>query len=86
MVDLPRASSQDDGSTVVSTIWIFVALSILFVTARLFTRARIVQSLGLDDWLISLSLVSVCYEINLLTHRSIKKTPASQLLVLTNGI
>ena len=62
MVDLPKASAQDDGRTIVSTIWIFVAVSILFVSARLFTRARIVQSLGLDDWLISLSLVSVSYK------------------------
>ena len=37
---------------------IFITLVILVVGLRFYTRLRITRSLGLDDWVIALSLVS----------------------------
>jgi hypothetical protein len=38
-------------------IWTFVAISSLFVAARLYTRLRIVNKIGLDDYITAISLV-----------------------------
>lgn len=38
-------------------IWTFVAVSTVFTAARLYTRLKIVNKIGLDDYLMAFSLV-----------------------------
>jgi hypothetical protein len=38
-------------------IWAFVAVSTIFMVARLYTRLKIVNKIGLDDYLMAFSLV-----------------------------
>ncbi|KAL1967283.1 hypothetical protein VTN77DRAFT_3329 [Rasamsonia byssochlamydoides] len=50
-------NDDDRGSAILAIMWTFVALSTLFVAARLYTRFRILSTIGVDDYLIALSLV-----------------------------
>jgi len=43
-------------------MWTFVGLSTVFVTARLYTRMRILRTIGLDDYIIAFSLVSFFFK------------------------
>lgn len=40
-----------------TVVWTLTALSTLFIAARLYTRLRIVNTIGLDDYIMSASLV-----------------------------
>ncbi|EED14894.1 conserved hypothetical protein [Talaromyces stipitatus ATCC 10500] len=51
-------------------IWAFVAVSSLFMAARLYTRLKIVNTSGLDDYLMAFSLVC-CYLFAILVTISI---------------
>ncbi|OJJ50176.1 hypothetical protein ASPZODRAFT_13265 [Penicilliopsis zonata CBS 506.65] len=49
--------SQDKGPTILSIIWVLTAISSVFVLARLFVRIYVLQKTGLDDILISASMI-----------------------------
>lgn len=41
----------------VAVMWTFIALSTAFVGARLFTRLQLLNTIGLDDYIMAFSLV-----------------------------
>jgi hypothetical protein len=49
--------TQDRGTAILVAMWTTTSIATIFVAARLYTRTKIVRSLGLDDYLISLSIV-----------------------------
>jgi hypothetical protein len=49
--------SQHRGLAVVAIMWTLVGISSLFIAARLFTRWKIVNKIGLDDAIMTCSLV-----------------------------
>jgi hypothetical protein len=49
--------SQDRGLAVVAIMWTLVGISSLFIAARLFTRWKILNKIGLDDAIMTCSLV-----------------------------
>jgi hypothetical protein len=58
--DLLKAKDMADEVSVGATqgiIWAFVGVSTIFTVARLYTRLKIVNKIGLDDYLMAFSLV-----------------------------
>lgn len=51
-------SGVDNGSTIVAIVGSLTAISAVFVGARLFVRIKLLQNLGLDDYLISIAMVN----------------------------
>lgn len=49
---------QDKGPTVLAVCITLTAVATVFVAARLYVRGRILSRVGLDDWLIVLSMAS----------------------------
>jgi hypothetical protein len=47
------------GPIIIATMWAETGITLLFVCLRLYTRIRINHTVGWDDYLISLSSVSV---------------------------
>jgi len=60
---LPDNAHQNKGPAVLATCITLTALSTLFVAARLYVRIRILSRVGLDDWLIVISLVDRSHSI-----------------------
>ncbi|KUL81321.1 hypothetical protein ZTR_10126 [Talaromyces verruculosus] len=54
---MAQDSTQDRGTVILVAMWTTTSIATIFVAARLYTRAKIVRSLGLDDYLISLSIL-----------------------------
>lgn len=52
-------NSQDKGPTILALQWTLTVLATIFVAARIFVRTTLVKRMGLDDYLIILSLVSI---------------------------
>jgi multisubunit Na+/H+ antiporter MnhF subunit len=50
---------QDKGPTILTVMWTTTSIAILFVIARLYIRYRIVKNPGLDDILITVSMVNI---------------------------
>ncbi|KAH8704232.1 hypothetical protein BGW36DRAFT_99434 [Talaromyces proteolyticus] len=48
---------QASGPAIVAVIWTFVSISSILVAARLYTRLRIVNKIGLDDYIMAFSLI-----------------------------
>lgn len=48
---------NDRAQAPVAVMWTFIALSTIFVSARLFTRLQLLNTIGLDDYIMALSLV-----------------------------
>lgn len=53
---------QNKGPTLVASVWACNALSIIFVSCRVFTRVKLTDGPGIDDAVILLSLVR--YSLN----------------------
>lgn len=53
----PEYVSQTKGPRILGTFWAFFSLSILIVSARLYVRARMLRSIGSDDYIIIASMV-----------------------------
>jgi hypothetical protein len=53
----PELHHQDKGPTILAVACTLTTLSTFFVGARLYVRGKILHRIGLDDWLIILSLV-----------------------------
>ena len=45
------------GPTILIAMWTTTSIATLFVIARLYTRIKILRSLGLDDYLMACSMV-----------------------------
>ncbi|QKX64296.1 uncharacterized protein TRUGW13939_11470 [Talaromyces rugulosus] len=54
------AHGHASAAACMAVIWTLTALSTLFIAARLYTRLRIVNTIGLDDYIMSASLIC-CY-------------------------
>jgi hypothetical protein len=54
----PATAAESNTETLLSVMGTFTFLALLFVTLRLYARMRLVKSVGLDDWLISIAMVS----------------------------
>uniref|UniRef100_A0A093VHN4 Rhodopsin domain-containing protein n=1 Tax=Talaromyces marneffei PM1 TaxID=1077442 RepID=A0A093VHN4_TALMA len=54
---MAQDSTQDRGTVILVAMWTTTSIATIFVAARLYTRAKIVRSLGLDDYLISMSIL-----------------------------
>lgn len=57
--DMDYAGTDDLGPAVLSVAWVFAGISILIVAARFYVRIWIVRKLGIDDYIILLTLVSL---------------------------
>jgi hypothetical protein len=55
--DVPKAG--DKGSTMMGVMWSLTVLAIVVVVTRLYIRQRLLRNLGLDDWLIVASMVTL---------------------------
>ncbi|RAL08719.1 uncharacterized protein BO97DRAFT_472830 [Aspergillus homomorphus CBS 101889] len=54
----PRAAPTDDkGPTILIVLWTLTGLTTVLVTARIYIRAGLLHNLGVDDWVIALSLL-----------------------------
>ena len=49
--------AQNEGPTILIVMWTTTLIATLIVAARLFTRLKIVRNIGLDDYLITSSMV-----------------------------
>ena len=58
-------TANNQGPAVIVTTYIFLALSVMTVALRVWNRFRVVRKLGLDDWLITVSLVRSCQIVKL---------------------
>lgn len=54
----PNVASQNKGPAILAICSTLTIVATFFVAARLYVRARIMSRVGLDDWLIMLSMVS----------------------------
>lgn len=54
--DMDYAGTDDLGPAVLSVAWVFAGISILIVAARFYVRIWIVRKLGIDDYIILLTL------------------------------
>lgn len=70
--------SEDNSVALVSTVIVFMALSWLSVGLRSYTRAFVMKSYQLDDWL--MLIAQVCCNISCPRH------PVEQLLTIPQGI
>lgn len=52
---------EDRGPKILGVLWALTGLTTLIVTARMFIRGKMLHNLGLDDWLIALSMVSLFF-------------------------
>lgn len=50
--------AADKASMITSTVIAVTVITTLFVIARIFTRQKIMGKMHLDDWLVSISVVS----------------------------
>ncbi|KAJ5979811.1 hypothetical protein N7481_007109, partial [Penicillium waksmanii] len=50
-------SMEDKGPTILAVMWSMTALALVLVVTRLCVRQRILRSFGLDDWLITFSMI-----------------------------
>ncbi|MBE3048725.1 hypothetical protein IMZ48_40745 [Candidatus Bathyarchaeota archaeon] len=57
--DDPVFAAQDKGPSIVMIIVIVTVLETLFAAARLYVRGRIMRKLQLDDYIITVSVVSL---------------------------
>lgn len=66
--ELPQELAHEDKGPMVLAVCIaLTTVATIFVAARLYVRCRILSMMGLDDWLIILSMVSA--------HRSTRNGP-----------
>jgi hypothetical protein len=61
----PDVARQDKGPTILAVCCTLTAVATLFVAARLYVRSKILARVGLDDWLIMLSMASSPSNIDL---------------------
>lgn len=54
----PGFAQQDKGPTILAICSTLTAVATVFVAARLYVRTTILSRVGLDDWLIVVSIVS----------------------------
>lgn len=47
------------GPELLAITWVFTVLALLVVIAKFYTKAKILRGLGLDDFLVVLSMVSI---------------------------
>jgi hypothetical protein len=50
---------QNKGPTILGVMWATTSTALVFVVARIYTRGKILKKLGLDDYLISLSMAGL---------------------------
>lgn len=62
-------------------IWTFVAISTIFTLARMYTRLKIVNKIGLDDYLMVFSLVNPSPSISCMYSCSL----SDSMLIVING-
>lgn len=55
---------DDKGPTVLAICSVLTAVATIFAVARVYVRGRILSRVGLDDWLIVLSMVCTVYQIS----------------------
>lgn len=48
------------GAEMMAVMWGLTGVTTFIVVARLFIRQKVLRVLGLDDWLIAISMVSTC--------------------------
>jgi predicted O-methyltransferase YrrM len=55
-----RAAREDvsNGAGIIAVVGTFTGISALFVAARLYVRIKLMRTIGLDDYLIVLAMVS----------------------------
>lgn len=56
----PAGGVENRGPELVVVIWVFTALATVMVCLKVFTRVKIIKEPALDDFIIILSLVSIC--------------------------
>jgi hypothetical protein len=49
--------TQTKGPMILGVFWAFFAVSVIMVSARLYIRARWLRNIGLDDYIITVSMV-----------------------------
>ena len=55
---LPSELHSDQGPNILALSWTECSLAILVVSARMYTRSRIVRNVGWDDWTMLFAMVS----------------------------
>jgi cell division protein FtsW (lipid II flippase) len=77
----PLPPHVSKGPGLVAVTWVEATIGLLLLVARLYTRARIVRSVGWDDWIMVLATVSYIfrYPVRLLTR-------TQALAIVTSGI
>ncbi|KAL4802205.1 hypothetical protein BDV18DRAFT_167068 [Aspergillus unguis] len=55
----PKDANETQGPTMLGVAWAFYFLSLIMVTARLYTRARWLRNIGLDDYIIAACMVMI---------------------------
>lgn len=79
----PEIASQNKGPTILAICCTLTAVATIFVSARLYVRAKILSRVGLDDWLIIISMI--CGYIMLgLTIAAVRAGNGRHFAVLTN--
>ncbi|PYH92256.1 hypothetical protein BO71DRAFT_451532 [Aspergillus ellipticus CBS 707.79] len=58
---------QDKGPLLLAVMWPLTGFATLMVATRLYIRAKIIRNLGLDDWLITLSILIGLINVIILT-------------------
>ena len=76
-----QESDEDRGYTLLVVTWVECTISILLVTLRMFSRAKIIRKVGWDDWFMCISLVS-----NKPTHSLIRIVNRLQLFTIAFSI
>lgn len=54
--------NEDRGPKLVALFWSLIAVAYLFVAARFYAR-HVIRGIGLDDWMILVSIVGSCHAL-----------------------
>ena len=58
MLPFPSEEYSDKGPNILALSWTECSLAILVVSARMYTRSRLVRNVGCDDWTMLFAMVS----------------------------
>jgi hypothetical protein len=55
----PIDLSENKGPAILAAMWPLTIVTTVIVAARMYIRSQVVRNMGLDDWLILASMVSL---------------------------
>lgn len=70
-----------NGSLIIAVMWVETLIALLFVIARIYTRARLVRNIFWEDHLISISMVGVSLTVDSVLYRANQRLEGALLWV-----